>query len=66
MHRIHHAFADKDGDPHSPLIDKDLFAMMWRTRKVYLEINQEVAVIGDKFKKEFQNGESSTNLPKLN
>src|SRR5690606_37364553 len=51
MHRIHHAFADKDGDPHSPLIDKDLFAMMWRTRRVYLDSNQEVGVIGDKFKK---------------
>lgn len=51
MHRLHHAFADKEGDPHSPIIDKDLFAMMWRTRIVYKEIDQEIAVVGDKFKK---------------
>lgn len=51
MHRLHHAFADKEGDPHSPLIDKDLTAMMLRTRLVYNEIDQEIAVVGDKFKK---------------
>lgn len=51
MHRLHHAFADKEGDPHSPVLDKDLMAMMWRTRKVYNEIDQEIAVVGEKFKK---------------
>ncbi|MDX9704285.1 MAG: acyl-CoA desaturase [Weeksellaceae bacterium] len=51
MHRLHHAFADTDKDPHSPIFDKDAFRMMWRTRKVYNEIDQEIAVVGDKFKK---------------
>lgn len=51
MHRLHHAFADTEEDPHSPVFDKDVFNMMWRTRKIYLEIDQEIAVVGEKFKK---------------
>ncbi|MET3731266.1 acyl-CoA desaturase [Moheibacter stercoris] len=51
MHRLHHAFADTEEDPHSPIIDKDLFRMMWRTRRVYMDIDQEIAVVGEKFKK---------------
>ena len=38
MHRIHHAYTDTDRDPHSPSYDKNAFAMMWRTRNVYLDI----------------------------
>jgi stearoyl-CoA desaturase (delta-9 desaturase) len=33
MHRMHHAYTDTDKDPHSPKYDKNVFAMMWRTRK---------------------------------
>ncbi|MFA7617076.1 MAG: acyl-CoA desaturase [Moheibacter sp.] len=51
LHRLHHAFADTEKDPHSPVFDKDLFHMMWRTRKIYNEIDQEIAVVGEKFKK---------------
>ncbi|MDD3459167.1 MAG: acyl-CoA desaturase [Weeksellaceae bacterium] len=51
LHRLHHAFADTEKDPHSPIFDKDLFQMMWRTRRIYNEIDQEIAVVGEKFKK---------------
>ncbi|UTW64693.1 acyl-CoA desaturase [bacterium SCSIO 12741] len=35
MHRLHHKYADTEKDPHSPKYDKNLFAMMWRTKKTY-------------------------------
>ncbi|HRY98891.1 MAG TPA: acyl-CoA desaturase [Bacteroidales bacterium] len=35
MHRMHHAYADTDKDPHSPKFDRNLFAMMWRTKNIY-------------------------------
>ena len=38
MHRMHHAYADTELDPHSPKYDANLFAMMWRTRNTYLHI----------------------------
>ncbi len=38
MHRMHHAFTDSEHDPHSPVYDKNMFAMMWRTKKTYSDI----------------------------
>ncbi|MBC35282.1 MAG: acyl-CoA desaturase [Bacteroidetes bacterium] len=38
MHRMHHAYADTKEDPHSPKYDKNLFAMMWRTKNNYNDI----------------------------
>jgi stearoyl-CoA desaturase (delta-9 desaturase) len=38
MHRMHHAFADTEQDPHSPKYDHNLFSMMWKTRHVYRQI----------------------------
>ena len=35
MHRMHHAYSDTPGDPHSPVQQKSLFAMMLRTLKIY-------------------------------
>src|ERR1051325_4489576 len=32
MHRMHHAYADTEKDPHSPKYDASLFSMMWRVR----------------------------------
>lgn len=51
MHRMHHAYADTEKDPHSPIFDKDLFNMMWRTRLVYNEIDREEVEVKEKFKK---------------
>ena len=31
MHRMHHAFADTENDPHSPKFSKNIFEMMWTT-----------------------------------
>ena len=41
MHRMHHAFADTEKDPHSPKYDPNPLAMMWRTKNVYQQINKQ-------------------------
>lgn len=51
MHRMHHAFADTEDDPHSPVYDKNLFAMMWRTYKVYTGIFSGTVPVEDRFTK---------------
>jgi stearoyl-CoA desaturase (delta-9 desaturase) len=35
LHRMHHAHTDTQDDPHSPSYDRSIFAMMWRTAKIY-------------------------------
>jgi stearoyl-CoA desaturase (delta-9 desaturase) len=35
LHRLHHAHADTDKDPHSPIYSKNIFQMMWKTKTVY-------------------------------
>ena len=35
LHRMHHAFADTNKDPHSPKYDGNPFSMMWKTKKVF-------------------------------
>lgn len=35
LHRMHHAFSDTERDPHSPRFHKNVFAMMWQTKKTY-------------------------------
>jgi len=49
MHRMHHAYADTEQDPHSPKYDKNLFAMMWRTKSTYQDINNRRIEIDKKF-----------------
>jgi len=51
MHRMHHAYADTEKDPHSPKYDKNLFSMMLRTKNIYQDINTKSIVIEDKFTK---------------
>ena len=51
MHRMHHAYTDTDRDPHSPSYDKNVFAMMWRTRNTYLAIFKNRFPIEMKFTK---------------
>lgn len=38
MHRMHHAYPDKEKDPHSPKFSKNIFAMMWKTKIIYSQI----------------------------
>ncbi len=35
LHREHHAFADSERDPHSPLYHDNVGAMMWKTKSKY-------------------------------
>ncbi|MBJ2174421.1 acyl-CoA desaturase [Aureibaculum sp. A20] len=51
MHRIHHAYTDTEKDPHSPSYDANLFAMMWKTKTIYQDINKELIPIEERFTK---------------
>lgn len=51
MHRMHHAFADTEEDPHSPKYSPSLFAMMWKTKNVYTDICKGKVKIDSKFTK---------------
>lgn len=52
MHRLHHAYADTEKDPHSPKYDKSLFSMMWRTKKTYVDIFWGKMKVAEKFLKD--------------
>lgn len=51
MHRMHHAYTDTPQDPHSPSYDENLFAMMWKTKTIYQDINNDRIEVDTKFKK---------------
>lgn len=51
MHRMHHAYADTEKDPHSPKYTKNLFDMMWRTKKIYTDILYDRVTVETKFTK---------------
>ncbi|MDD5360739.1 MAG: acyl-CoA desaturase [Ignavibacteria bacterium] len=51
LHRMHHAYADTDKDPHSPKYFSNLFAMMWHTKKVYADIMDKRFIAEDRFTK---------------
>ncbi|EAR12903.1 fatty acid desaturase [Polaribacter irgensii 23-P] len=51
MHRMHHAYTDTEKDPHSPSHDPNLFAMMWKTKTIYQDINDQNIVVDEKFTK---------------
>ena len=49
MHRMHHAYADTEKDPHSPKYDENIFAMMWRTKSIYQNINKKKINVDKRF-----------------
>ncbi|MDJ1469703.1 acyl-CoA desaturase [Cytophagaceae bacterium DM2B3-1] len=49
MHRMHHAFADTEDDPHSPLYSKGFFDMMWKTKTFYAAVRNRTADVDPKF-----------------
>ncbi|WP_266365176.1 acyl-CoA desaturase [Tellurirhabdus rosea] len=51
MHRLHHAYADTEKDPHSPDFSDNLFDMMWKTKSYYNDIVHNRDTIDPKFKK---------------
>ncbi len=55
MHRLHHAYADTENDPHSPKYSDNLFSMMWSTKSFYSSIVEKKDMIEAKFKKNVPN-----------
>jgi stearoyl-CoA desaturase (delta-9 desaturase) len=51
MHRMHHAYTDTEKDPHSPSHDANLFAMMWKTKTIYGDINSQSIDVDSRFTK---------------
>ena len=51
MHRMHHAYTDTELDPHSPSYDKNLLAMMWRTKNMYSGILDGSTPVEERFMK---------------
>ena len=51
MHRMHHAFADTDKDPHSPSFSPNMVSMMLRTHRIYRDIYDGKFDVDDKFMK---------------
>lgn len=49
MHRMHHAFADTENDPHSPKYDESIFKMMWKTKTIYTDINKGTMKVDKRF-----------------
>src|SRR5688500_14291947 len=45
MHRMRHAFADTENDPHSPKYDETIWNMMWKTKTIYSAIANRKIVI---------------------
>ena len=51
MHRMHHAYADQEQDPHSPKFSRNLFVMMWDTKNIYNDIFRGVRILDERFTK---------------
>ncbi|MCV9388373.1 acyl-CoA desaturase [Reichenbachiella ulvae] len=49
MHRMHHAYADTEKDPHSPKYDDNMFSMMWRTKNTYSAITAKQVEVEPRF-----------------
>lgn len=49
MHRMHHAFADTENDPHSPTYDETIFKMMWKTKTIYSDIANKRMIVEKRF-----------------
>lgn len=51
LHRMHHAYSDTEKDPHTPQFFKEVFSMMWHTRKVYNGVLHGTLEVEEKFLK---------------
>ena len=49
MHRMHHAFADTEDDPHSPKYDESIMKMMWKTKTIYSGITSKTYEVDKRF-----------------
>jgi stearoyl-CoA desaturase (Delta-9 desaturase) len=55
MHRLHHAYADTEKDPHSPSYSEGLMDMMWKTKTFYNDVLNDRADIEARFTKNVPN-----------
>ena len=55
LHRMHHAHADTELDPHSPKYDSSLMAMMLRTKRIYKDISTGDANVDEVYTKRLPN-----------
>lgn len=53
LHRMHHAYSDTEKDPHTPHFFKEVFTMMWHTRKIYNGVLNKTSVVEEKFDRNF-------------
>ena len=53
LHRMHHAYSDTEKDPHTPHFFKEVFTMMWHTKKVYHGVLRGTMPVEQKFDKNF-------------
>ncbi len=58
MHRLHHAHTDKEGDPHSPRFNANVFMLMWRTRNYYYSLYKNCEGVENKYKKDLPEWEA--------
>lgn len=49
MHRMHHAYADTEQDPHSPKYDESIFKMMWKTKTIYASLANHTMEAEERF-----------------
>jgi stearoyl-CoA desaturase (delta-9 desaturase) len=49
LHRMHHAYSDTEGDPHSPSVHKNPLRMMNHTRDIYRRINAGTFPVESRF-----------------
>lgn len=62
MHRLHHAYADTENDPHSPLFSDNPFLLIWKTRTNYHHIFTGRIDVSGKYKKDLPEWKSFDNL----
>ncbi|GAA4431435.1 acyl-CoA desaturase [Ravibacter arvi] len=53
LHRMHHAFSDTEKDPHSPHHTKNVFTMMWDTKKIYNAVLSRKREVEHRFERNY-------------
>lgn len=58
LHRLHHAYSDTKEDPHSPRFFREVFTMMWHTKKIYYGLLSGEFKVEEKFEKNYPRWDS--------
>ena len=62
LHRMHHAYADEEGDPHSPKHSKTILGMFIKTWKIFDAIKSGKMEVEPRFKKDVPHWEGFDNI----